>query len=75
MELTLDIKYEQLVKMINQLPEEMKTKLFESVIQKKKKALSKEDFQKFLLQAPTWSDKQIEASQNARKHINLSRIA
>jgi cell fate (sporulation/competence/biofilm development) regulator YlbF (YheA/YmcA/DUF963 family) len=69
MKLTLDVKFEQLVKMVNQLPEGMKIKLFESVIQKKQKTLSKEDFQKFLLKAPTWSDEQIEAYQNARKHF------
>ncbi|EKB50974.1 hypothetical protein [Cecembia lonarensis] len=75
MELTMNIKFEQLVEIVKQLPDEMKSKLFESVIQKKKTKLSKEDFQKFLLHAPTWSGEQIEASQNARKHINLSRIA
>jgi hypothetical protein len=74
MELTMDIKFEQLVEIVSQLPDELKTKLFESVNQKKKN-LSKEDFQKLLMQAPTWSVEQIEASQNARKHINHSRIA
>ncbi|MCH6236457.1 hypothetical protein [Cognataquiflexum rubidum] len=53
----------------------MKTKLFQSVSQNKKKSLSKDDFQKLLLQAPTWSEEQIEAYESARKHINLSRIA
>ena len=75
MELTMDIKFEQLVEIVNQLPDEMKTKLFESVIQKKRKSVSKDDFQKLLLQAPTWSEEQIEAYESARKHINLSRIA
>lgn len=71
----MDIKFEQLVEIVNQLPEDMKTKLFQSVSQKKKKSLSKDDFQKLLLQAPTWSEEQIEAYESARKHINLSRIA
>lgn len=71
----MDIKFEQLVEIVNQLPDEMKTKLFESVIQKKRKSVSKDDFQKLLLQAPTWSEEQIEAYESARKHINLSRIA
>jgi hypothetical protein len=75
MELTMDIKFEQLVEIVNQLPEDMKTKLFQSVSQNKKKSLSKDDFQKLLLQAPTWSEEQIEAYESARKHFNLSRIA
>jgi hypothetical protein len=75
MELTMDIKFEQLVEIVNQLPDDMKVKLFDSVNLKKKTSLSKDDFQKFLLQAPTWSDEQIEDYQSARKHINLSRIA
>ncbi|WP_373492652.1 hypothetical protein [Aquiflexum sp.] len=77
MELTMDIKFEQLVEIVSQLPEDMKTKLFESVDQKVKikRSASKEDFQKLILKAPTWTDEQIEAYQNARKHINLSRIA
>jgi hypothetical protein len=64
-----------LVEIVNQLPEDMKKKLFESLSQEKKKSLSKDDFQKLLLQAPTWSEEQIEAYESARKHINLSRIA
>jgi phage terminase small subunit len=76
MELTMDIKFEQLVEIISQLPEDLKEKLIESVNQKEKtkKSTSKEDFQKLILKAPTWTDEQIEAYQNARKHINLSRI-
>jgi hypothetical protein len=75
MELTMDIKFEQLVEIVNQLPDDMKVKLFDSMNLKKKTSLSKDDFQKLLLQAPTWSEEQIEDYQNARKHINLSRIA
>lgn len=74
MELTMEIKFDQLVKLVNQLPDEMKAKLFESVIQKKESSLSKDDFQKLLQKAPTWSIEQIEASKNARNHFNLSRI-
>ncbi len=77
MELTMDIKFEQLVEIVSQLPEDLKEKLFESVNQKEKtkRSASKEDFQKLILKAPTWTDEQIEAFKNARKHINLSRIA
>jgi hypothetical protein len=71
----MDIKFEQLVEIVKQLPDDMKVKLFDSVNLKKKTSLSKDDFQKLLLQAPTWSEEQIEDYQSARKHINLSRIA
>ena len=77
MEFTMDIKFEQLVEIVSQLPEDLKEKLFESVNQKEKtkRSASKEDFQQLILKAPTWTDEQIEAYKNARKHINLSRIA
>lgn len=73
----MDIKFEQLVEIISQLPEDLKEKLIESVIHKEKtkRSTSKEDFQKLILKAPIWTDEQIEAFKNARKHINLSRIA
>jgi hypothetical protein len=71
----MDIKFEQLVEIVKQLPDDMKVKLFDSVNLKKKTSLSKDDFQKLLLQPPTWSHEQIEDYQSARKHINLSRIA
>ena len=73
MEVTLDLKFEQLKELIKQLPAsqlaKLKAELSDSFLKKKsKKDLSK--LQDFLLKGPVMSDKQFEAYQKTRKELN-----
>jgi len=75
MELKVDINYNQILKLIRQLPKRDIKKLtdtlqYEIVADKPTKSL-----QKMILQAPTWSDSDLNDYDEARNHINKSRIA
>lgn len=66
LELTIDIKFEQLVEFISQLPENMKTKLIESVNNKVKikNSYSKDEFQKLKFRAPARKDEEMDLQFN-----------
>ena len=75
MELKVDINYNQILKLIRQLPKRDIKKLtdtlqYEIVADKPTKSL-----QKMILQAPTWSDSDLNDYDEVRNHINKSRIA
>ena len=76
MEVTIDLKFEQLKELIKQLPasqlKKLKAELSESFLKKKaKKDVHK--LQDFLLQGPVMSDEQFEAYQKNRKDLNVWR--
>ena len=75
MESRIDIDYNQILKLIHQLPEreiERLTNTLQSEIASKK---SSKTIQKLILKAPTWSDSDFNDYNEARAHLNKSRIA
>ncbi len=76
MEVTIDLKFEQLKELIKQLPAsqlaKLKSELSDSFLKKKaKKDITK--LQEFLLQGPVMSDQQFESYQKNRKEFNTWR--
>lgn len=75
MELKVELSYYQILRLIRQLPKKDIKKLtdaLQSEIAAEKPARS---LQKLILQAPTWADSELNDYQEARLHINKSRIA
>lgn len=75
MELRLDLEFNQLLKLIHQLPKkeiERLTITLQSEISANKSAST---LQKMILDAPTWSDAELHEYEEARTHLNQSRIA
>jgi hypothetical protein len=75
MELRVDINYNQILRLIRQLPKKdikRLTNTLQSEIDAEKPTKS---LQKLILQAPTWTDSNLYEYNNARIHINKSRIA
>lgn len=73
MELMVDVKYEEVLKLVKQLPaakiRQLKSALDEKFIEKKaNREIS--DFQKFLLSAPVMTDSQLKTFKENRKHFN-----
>lgn len=73
MELTVDVKYEEVLKLAKQLPagkiRQLKSALDEKFIEKKaNRKIS--DFQKFLLFAPVMTDSRLKAFTENRKQVN-----
>jgi len=67
--------YNQILELIHQLPEKEIEKLvitLQSEISSKK---TSESIQELILQAPTWSDSDLEDYKEARNYINKSRLA
>jgi hypothetical protein len=77
MELTLDIGYNQVLHLVNQLPAiqiaKIKYELSENSIAKKAKS-EMSDFQKFILSAPVMSDEQYDNFNQQRQHFNQWRV-
>ena len=77
MELTLDIGYNQVLHLVNQLPAnqivKIKYELSENNIAKKAKS-EISDFQKFILSAPVMSDEQYDNFNQQRQHFNQWRV-
>ena len=77
MELTLDIGYNQVLHLVNQLPANQIAKIkYEvsenSIVEKAKREIS--DFQKFILSAPVMSDEQYDNFNQQRQHFNQWRV-
>jgi hypothetical protein len=75
MELRLDINYNQILRMIRQLPKKDIKKLTNTLQSEIAVDKSTRSLQKMILQAPTWTDSDLNAYNEARVHINKSRIA
>jgi len=77
MVLTLDIGYNQVLHLVNQLPAnqivKIKYELSENIIAKKAKS-EISDFQKFILSAPVMSDEQYDNFNQQRQHFNQWRV-
>ena len=75
MELKIKINYKQILQLVQQLPKRDREKLsvvLQSEIEADKSAKS---LQEIILNAPTWTEADFRAYNEARGHINQSRIA
>jgi len=74
MELNVNIDYQEILELVYQLPkkdiEKLMAMLQTGFFEKK----SKESISELILKAPTWSDSEFQDYNQARNHINKSRI-
>lgn len=70
MQATVDIKFDELLKIIKNLPENKLSILREEIEKEKKATISRSDFEALLLNGPTFSVEQIEEIAKTRKAIN-----
>ncbi len=75
MELKIEITYNQVLKLVRQLPEKDIKKLTSTLQSEIYNDKSTSSLQELILQAPTWTDSDLSDYDNARIHINKSRIA
>jgi len=75
MELRVDINYNQILRLIRQLPKKEIKKLTNTLQSEIAADKSTKSIQKLILQAPTWTESDFNDFSNARIHINKSRIA
>jgi hypothetical protein len=75
MELSLDISYNQILRLVRQLPRKDIVKLANALQSEISTAKPVESIQNLILQAPTWTDSDLKDYNQARIHINKSRIA
>ncbi len=75
MELRVDISYSQILRLIRQLPKKEIKKLTHTLQSEIASDKSGKSLQKLILQAPTWTDSDFNDYNEARIHINKSRIA
>jgi len=75
MELRVDINYNQILSLIRQLPKKDIKKLTNTLQSEIVTDKSTKSIQRLILEAPTWTDSEINDYNNARNHINKSRIA
>lgn len=75
MELRVDINYNQILRLIRQLPKKDIKKLTNTLQSEIAADKSTRSLQKLILQAPTWTDSDLKEYNEARIHINKSRIA
>lgn len=76
MELHLDIDFKQLIQIAKQLPKQKWDKLKSEVEQQKQKTTTtNSDLENFLLNAPTFSQDQLDKITNARTEINQWRTS
>lgn len=74
MELSVNINYNQILRLIRQLPKkdiEKLTRTLQSEISTEKSAKS---LDQIILQAPTWTDSDFKEYKKVRSHINKSRV-
>lgn len=75
MELKINLEFNQLLKLIHQLPKneiERLSVVLQSEISANKSTSS---LQKLIMDAPTWTDAELLDYNDARAHLNQSRIA
>jgi len=70
MQVQLDIGFEQLVSIVKKLPARQWAKLKSEIERNGKDVPQNEDLEAFLLQAPTFSQKQLDTIAETRKAIN-----
>jgi hypothetical protein len=75
MELRVEINYNQILRLIRQLPKSDIKKLTNTLQSEIATEKSIKSLQKLILEAPTWTDSDLNNYCEARTHINKSRIA
>ncbi|MCX6227479.1 MAG: hypothetical protein NTV01_22545 [Bacteroidia bacterium] len=75
MELRIDVDYNQILRLIHQLPKREIEKLTNTLQIEMASKKTSNTIQKMILNAPTWSDSDLNDFNEARNHINKSRIA
>jgi hypothetical protein len=75
MELRIDINYNQILRLIRQLPKKDIKKLTNTLQSEIAADKSTKSLQWLILHAPTWTDSDLNDYNEARIHINKSRIA
>ncbi len=70
MKISLELKFEQLLQFIQQLPLQEKKKLLEAVQREVKQEEETNALQQLLLQGPTWSEKEYQDFLIAREQLN-----
>jgi hypothetical protein len=75
MELRVDISYNQILNLIRQLPKKDIKKLTNTLQSEIATDKSTKSIQRLVLEAPTWTDSELNNYNDARIHINKSRIA
>ena len=75
MELRIKIDYNQIVKLIHQLPKTEIERLANSLQSELETPQSSDAIKELILNAPTWTDSEFDHFNEARAHINKSRIA
>jgi len=73
MQAEIDIEYDQLVKLVKQLPKMQWIRLKSEVEKNEVMSDTKSDMLNLLLNGPTFSKKQLDEIEKARKEINLWR--
>ena len=74
MELRIEIEYDQILKLIHQLPKKEIERLTIVLQSEVSAGKSTNTLQKLILDAPTWSDAELHEYEAARTHLNQSRI-
>jgi hypothetical protein len=75
MELNVNINYNQILRLIRQLPKRDIEKLTRTLQSKISAEESAKSLDQLILQAPTWTDSDFKEYKKARSHINKSRVA
>jgi hypothetical protein len=75
MELRIDVDYNQILRLIHQLPKREIEKLTNTLQTEMTSKKSSKAIQKMILKDPTWSDSDLNDYNETRNHINKSRIA
>jgi hypothetical protein len=70
MEALVDIKFDELLKIVKNLPENKLSELKAEIEKEEKQHTNRDDFEKLLLNGPTFSKKQLDNIAMTRKAIN-----
>lgn len=75
MELKINLEFNQVLKLIHQLPKKDIERLTITLQSEISASKSSSTLQKLILAAPTWTDTELQDYNDARAHLNQSRIA
>lgn len=75
MELKINLEFNQILKLIHQLPKKDIERLSAVLQSEVSASKSSTSLQKLILDAPTWTGEDLNNYNEARTHINQSRIA
>ncbi len=75
MELRIDIDYNQILRLIHQLPKREIEQLADTLQKEIESKRPHNRIQEIILKAPTWDDTELNEYNIARNHLNNSRMA